>query len=426
MTTLTSLRQTTSRQPPAGQEPQKPRQHIARLRRLGQGLALPIAAMPTAGLLLRLGQDDLLGRLPALRQAAAVLSQAGAAVLDNLPLLFALGVALGLNRSTDIAGRVLGCAISYLILSRAVLALNPLPADRLDTPPARWPYGALLGILGALLAMAVWKLAERRRRPLPPFAVYGIVALVALGAGVLLGLAYPVVDRALSAAASAVADHAVLGGGAFGFLNRILLPLGLHHVPSAIVWYVTGDCGNGVKGDVPCFFTEHDPGAGIFMAGFFPIGMFALPAAALAIWRSALPTQRRRIGAIMLPAAAMSALTGITEPIELAFAYTAPLLYLAHAVLTGASLALVNALDIHAGFLFSAGALDYVFNFPLATRPLLLLPIGLAYAGLYYALFRFAITRFNLRTPGRTPDDEQPGLPMKEPVPPTKEEARLS
>ncbi|MFI1530728.1 PTS transporter subunit EIIC [Streptomyces griseus] len=421
MTLLTTRRRTTPQSNADERSGGRGQRNIARLRRLGQGLALPIAAMPTAGLLLRLGQDDLLGRVDSLHQTAAVLSQAGAAVLDNLPLLFALGVALGTNRSADMAGRVLGCAISYLVLSRTVLALNPLPAGQLDTPPARWPYGALLGILGALLAMALWKLVERRRRPLPPFAVYALIALAALGSGAVLGLAYPVIDRALSAAASAVADHAVVGGGVFGFLNRLLLPLGIHHVPSAIVWYVTGDCGNGVKGDVPCFFTERSPSAGIFLGGFFPVSMFALPAAALAIWRSALPDQRRRVGSVMLPAAAMSALTGITEPIELAFAYTAPVLYLAHAVLTGASLALVNALDIHAGFLFSAGALDYVFNFSLATRPLLLLPIGVAYAALYYALFRFAITRFNLRTPGRTPDDE-PDPPAPEPAPPSKGE----
>ncbi|GLF98063.1 PTS transporter subunit EIIC [Streptomyces yaizuensis] len=409
MTPLTSLLPPA---PPPPQdnhkEPKRHRPYVARLRHLGQGLALPIAAMPTAGLLLRLGQDDLLGRHPGLREPAAVISGAGSAVLDNLPLLFALGIALGLSRSTDVAGRVLGCAIAYLIMSRAVLTLNPLPAGQPDIAPARWPYGALLGILGALLAMAIWKAMDRRRRPLPLLVVYAVIALAALFAGTILGLAYPTVDRALSSAAAAVADHAVAGGGAFGFLNRILLPLGLHHVPSAIVWYITGDCGNGVKGDVPCFFTEHDPDAGIFMTGFFPIAMFALPAAALAIWRSALPSQRPRVAAVMLPAAAMSALTGITEPIELAFAYTAPVLYLAHAVLTGVSLALVNALDIHAGFLFSAGTVDYVFNFPLATRPLLLLPIGMAYGALYYALFRFAITRFNLRTPGRDPDAEQP------------------
>ncbi|MFF8786770.1 PTS transporter subunit EIIC [Streptomyces sp. NPDC015125] len=413
MSRLTTTQQTN--RPDQRHHPESPAA-LHYLRRMGQGLSLPIAAMPAAGLLLRLGQPDMLGHVAGLRQFAAVVSGAGAAVLDYLPLLFALGLALGLSRSADAAGRLLASTVSYLILTRVVLVLNPLPPGKLDTPPARWPYGALLGIIGPLLALAVWKLAERRKRGMPPFAVHALVALTALVAGTLLGMAYPAVDRTLTAVSEAVADHAVLGGGAFGFLNRILLPLGLHQVPAAIVWYVTGDCGNGVKGDVACYLTQHDPHAGIFMGGFFPIAMFALPAAALAIWRSAPPLHRRRVAALMLPAAAMSALTGITEPIELAFAYTAPALYLAHATLTGLSLALVNFLGIHAGFFFSAGAIDYVFNYPLATRPLLLLPIGMIYGVLYYGLFRFTITHFNLRTPGRAPDDELLNLPGKESI----------
>ncbi|MFI6528157.1 PTS transporter subunit EIIC [Streptomyces uncialis] len=375
----------------------------ARLRRMGQGLALPIAAMPAAGLLLRLGQDDLLGRYPALHTTAAVISGAGAAVLDYLPALFAVGIALGLNRAKDVAGPVLACLISYLVLAKVILVLNPLPADQLDAPPARWPYGALAGIVGALLAMAIWKRVTTGRRRIPPFAAYGIVALAAITAGTLLGLAYPTVERALTASAAAVTDHAVLGGGVFGFLNRLLGPIGLHQPLNAVVWYLTGDCGNGIKGDVPCFIQQHDPDAGVFMGGFFPVYMAGLPAAALAMWRSALPEHRRRVGALLLPAAAICSLAGVTEPIELTFAFVAFPLYVVHAVLTGLSLALVNLLDIHTGFVFSAGVIDYVLNYSISHRPLLLLPLALAYGALYYGIFRFAITRFDLRTPGRTP-----------------------
>ncbi|MGW2686278.1 PTS transporter subunit EIIC [Streptomyces sp. NPDC001414] len=386
-----------------GAEPSTGRARFTgRLRRMGQGLALPITAMPAAGLMLRLGQDDLLGRVDGLYRAAAVLSGAGGAVLDYLPVLFAIGVALGLARGKDHAGPVVACVVSYLVLSRAVLVLNPLPADQLGTPPARWPYGALTGIVAALLAMAVWNRVDGRRR-IPPFAAYGIICVAAVTAGSLLGLAYPAVDHALTASTAAVADHPVLGGGIFGFFNRLLLPLGLHQVPNAVVWYVAGDCGNGVRGDIPCFFQQHDPHAGIFMTGFFPVSMAGLPAAAIAMWRSALPENRRRVAGLLLPAAAMSAIAGVTEPIELAFAFTAAPLYLVHAVLTGASLALVNALGIHSGFVFSAGALDYAFNYPISTKPLLLLPISAGYGALYYVLFRFLITRFNLRTPGRIP-----------------------
>ncbi|MCX4783932.1 PTS transporter subunit EIIC [Streptomyces sp. NBC_01264] len=382
--------------------PEDPTTLMARLRRMGQGLALPIAALPAAGLLLRLGQPDLLGRFEALHQIPAVISGAGAAILDYLPALFAVGIALGLNRAKDAAGPVIACLTSYLILARVVLVLNPLPDSQLDTPPARWPYGALAGIIGGLLAMAIWKRVAGRRG-IPAFAAYGIIAVAAILAGSLLGIAYPAVDRALTASAATVADHAVIGGGAFGFLNRLLTPIGLHQPLNAVVWYLTGDCGNGIKGDMPCFIQAHDPDAGVFMGGFFPVSMAGLPAAALAMWRSALPDQRRRVAALLLPAAAISALAGVTEPIELTFAFIAFPLYLVHAVLTGLSLALVNLLDIHAGFVFSAGALDYVFNYSISTRPLLLLPIALAYGAIYYALFRFAIVRFNLRTPGREP-----------------------
>ncbi|MFF1716516.1 PTS transporter subunit EIIC [Streptomyces sp. NPDC058268] len=378
---------------------------VGRLRRVGQGLSLPIAAMPTAGLLLRLGQDDMLGRVSSLHRVAAVLSGAGAAVLDFLPLLFAIGLAFGLNRSKDVASRVLGSVVAYLVLSRVVLVLAP--TDKPDTPPAQQPYGALLGIVGALIAMAMWKAVERMCRQLPPFVVYAMIAAAALAAGVLLGLVYPEVDRALTSAAKKVAENSVIGGGVFGFLNRLLIPLGLQMVPSSVVWYMTGDCGNGVRGDVPCFFNGHSDVAGIFLGGFFPITMFALPAAALAMWRSAPAGARRRQAAVLLlPAAGLCAATGITEPIELTFAYCAPILYAFHAVLTGVSLALVNALGVHAGFIFSAGAVDFILQLPLATRALLLLPIGIAFGAVYYAVFRFAIERFNLPTPGRGADTE--------------------
>ncbi len=374
---------------------------VSRLRRMGQGLALPIAAMPAAGLLLRLGQDDLLGRVERFHTAAAVISGAGSAVLDYLPALFAIGIALGLNRTKDVAGPVLACLISYLVLAKVILVLNPLPTDHLDAPPARWPYGVLAGIIGALLAMWVWKHVAMGRRRTPPFLAYGIVAAAAIIVGSLLGLAYPAVERALTASAAAVSEHAVVGGGVFGFLSRLLGPIGLHQPLNAVVWYLTGDCGGGVKGDVPCFIQKHDPHAGVFMGGFFPVYMAGLPAAALAMWRSALPEHRRRVGALLLPAAAICSLAGVTEPIELTFVFVAFPLYLVHAVLTGISLALVNLLDIHSGFVFSAGAIDYVLNYSISRRPLLLLPLALAYGVLYYGIFRFAITRFNLRTPGR-------------------------
>jgi PTS system N-acetylglucosamine-specific IIC component len=171
-----------------------------------------------------------------------------------------------------------------------------------------------------------------------------------------------------------------------------------------VPWFVVGDyetaTGEVVNGDIARFLAG-DPTAGVFMTGFFPIMMFALPAAALAIYHEAVPGRRTFVGGVMLSGALASFLTGVTEPLEFAFMFVAWPLYLMHAVLTGTSMALVNALGIKDGFGFSAGFIDYLLNFTTATNPLLLVPIGTAYAVVYYLLFRFAIRRFDLATPGR-------------------------
>jgi N-acetylglucosamine PTS system EIICBA or EIICB component len=366
--------------------------------RVGQALALPVAALPAAGFLLRLGQPDLLGRWHVLSTLATVCSAAGGAVLDYLPLAFALGLGLGLPRGRDRTGPVLASVVAYLVLARTVLALCPPPGGQADTAPARWPYGALAGIVGGLLAVAVWRYVDSRR--IPAFAGHALVAVTAAATGWLMSLAWPAVDRALTDFASSAAHHPVIGGGAFGALNRAALPVGLHQVPNTVAWYLTGKCDGGYTGDIPCFL-HGDPRSGIFLGGFFPIAMLALPAAALAMWRSAPPDQRRAAAQILLPAAAMSALFGVTEPLEFAFAFVSVRLFAVHAALTGTSLAVVNALHVHDGFLFSAGLADWLFNFNLATRPLWLLPIGAGYALVYYAVFRLMITRLDLPTPGR-------------------------
>lgn len=383
--------------------------------RLGQSLALPVAALPAAGLLLRAGQPDLLGRWRPLSTLATVCSAAGSGILDNLPLLFALGIGLGLPRGRDRTGPVLACAVAYLVLAHTLLALCPIPAGQPDNVPTRWPYGALGGLIAGLLAVYVWQWVERRR--IPAFAGYALVAVIAAGSGWVLSLAYPAVNRGLTAGASATAHHAVIGGGMFGFLNRILIPVGLHQVPNTVVWWLTGKCRGGVTGDIPCFL-HGDPHSGIYLSGFFPIAMFALPAAALAMWQCAPPDQRRAAAQILLPAAVLSFAFGITEPMEFAFCYIAFRLYFIHAVLTGTSLALVNWLGIRDGFIFSAGCADYLFNWDLATKPLWLLPIGAAYAVVYFLLFRFAIVRYNLPTPGRA--RAGPPLPHPDPNSPTR------
>jgi len=199
----------------------------------------------------------------------------------------------------------------------------------------------------------------------------------------------------------------VLGSGeyglfAYGVLNRVLIVTGLHHIINNIAWLLLGDF-NGVTGDLKRFFAG-DPTAGAFMSGFFPVMMFGLPGACLAMYQTASPARRTAAGGILFSMALTSFLTGVTEPIEFAFMFLAPVLYAIHAVLTGFAMVLMHALGVHLGFGFSAGLFDYVLNFSLSTRPLLLIPVGLGYFALYFFLFRFCILRFDLKTLGREPE----------------------
>lgn len=395
-------------------EPVRRRAGLAGLQRLGRSLMLPIAVLPAAGLLLRLGQDDLLGGVEALKQPAAVLAAAGGALFDHLPMIFALGIAIGWARRSD-GSTALAALVGYLVMDGVFTALSPvLLPGVLDSKgeQATIDFGVLGGIVAGLVAALLWQRFHRTtlptflgffngRRLVPILTAVSMMVIASV-----LSLVYPVFNAGLTGLGNAVGENAVVGGGVFGLVNRLLLPVGLHHIINSVVWFLVGDF-NGVHGDLSRFFAG-DPTAGTFMTGFFPIMMFALPAAAMAIWHEARPERRKVVGGIMVSVALTSFVTGITEPLEYAFVYVAWPLYLIHAVLTGTSLALVNALDIHSGFSFSAGAIDYLLNFGQSTRPLWLIPIGLAYAVVYYVLFRFVIRRWNLRTPGRE-DDEATG-----------------
>ncbi len=389
--------------------PPKERRGLAGLQRLGRSLMLPIAALPAAGLLLRLGQDDLLGRFESLSTVAAVLAAAGGALFDNLPLIFAVGIAIGWAKKAD-GSTALAAVVGYLVLSNVFEALSPvvLGAAPEGEEQELINYGVLGGIVVGLLSAVLWQRFYRIKLP-TYLAFFGgrrfvpiITAVTMLLIAVPMALVYPLFDAGLTALGEAVDANTVVGGFVFGTVNRLLIPLGLHHIINSVVWFVLGEY-EGVNGDLTRFFAG-DPSAGTFMTGFFPIMMFALPAAAIAIWHEAKPSQRKVVGGIMLSTALTAFLTGITEPLEFSFLFVAWPLYVIHALLTGSSMALTNALGIHDGFTFSAGAIDYLLNFGQATRPLLIIPIGLAYAAVYYVLFRFVIRKWNLRTPGREDD----------------------
>lgn len=383
---------------------------LGALQPLGRALMLPIAVLPVAGLLLRLGQPDLLN--------IAFVSAAGDAIFTHLGLLFAVGVATGFARDGNGAAAT-GGLVCYLVAgngAQAFLIVPPatlagVPDALVATVSTAWkaaaiarldvPIGIVSGLVGGTLynRFGALKLPEYLaffggRRSVPILS--GLTGLVF---AVLLGTSYGVISAGVDALSTGVVAAGGWGLFAFGVLNRLLLVTGLHHILNNVAYFVVGDY-HGKTGDLTRFFAG-DPSAGGFMSGFFPVMMFGLPAACLAMYHEAPPDRRKAVGGMLLSLALTSFLTGVTEPIEFSFMFLAPVLYVIHALLTGAAEALMNALGIRLGYGFSAGLFDYVLNYGRATRPLLLLPVGLVWATLYYGLFRFFIRRFDLPTPGR-------------------------
>ena len=394
-----------------------PRLNLAALQKFGRSLMLPIAALPAAALLLRLGQADLLGADGlGWERVAAVIGAAGNALFANLALLFAVGIAIGMAKKAD-GSTALAAVVGYLVFKAVSDAVSPfvLGAPGEGEAQELINYGVLGGIVMGLVSAWLWQRYHRIKLP-PYLAFFGgrrfvpiVTSLAAIVLAVLMGLVYPAFDAGITGLGQWVTENSVIGGFVYGTLNRLLIPLGLHHILNNPPWFVFGSfetaTGEVVRGDI-LRFLNGDPTAGAFMTGFFPIMMFALPAAALAIWHEARPVHKKVVGGIMLSSALTAFLTGVTEPLEFAFMFVAWPLYVIHAVLTGTSLALVNALGIKDGFGFSAGLFDFVLNWNIATNPAWLIPIGLGYAAVYYALFRFVIRRWNLKTPGREDEGE--------------------
>jgi N-acetylglucosamine PTS system EIICBA or EIICB component len=262
-----------------------------------------------------------------------------------------------------------------------------------------------IGILSGLIAGGAYNRFSGIRLPdyLSFFGGRRFVPILSGFAGLALaaavGWGYAPIAAGMDALGHGVVQSGTLGLFAYGVLNRLLIVTGLHHIINNVAWFIIGDY-HGATGDLNRFFAG-DPSAGGFMSGFFPVMMFGLPAACLAMYRSALPERRKAVGGMLTSMALTSFLTGVTEPIEFTFMFLAPMLYVIHAVLTGVAMALMHVLEVHLGFGFSAGLLDYVLNFSKATRPLLLIPVGLIYFALYYGIFRWVIVRFDLKTPGR-------------------------
>jgi len=391
---------------------------IQGLQKVGRSLQLPIAVLPAAGLLLRLGQDDVFGpKGLGWNKVAAVFATAGDAVFSNLPLLFAVGIAIGFAKKAD-GSTALAALVGFLVYKN-VLTAFPISeghiADGKWIKPVYQDPGVLGGIVIGLLAAVLWQKYHRTKlvdwlgffngRRLVPI----IMAFVGTLVGVVMGLAWGPVGSGLTHASDWLTGLGSLGAGIYGVANRLLIPVGMHQFLNTFfqqqVGAFTDASGQVWHGEIPRFF-HGDPTAGQFMTGFFPIMMFGLPAAAIAIAHCARPERRKAVLGMMVSVALTSFITGVTEPIEFSFMFIAPVLYAIHALLTGLSMALTWALGIHDGFSFSAGLIDYGLNWGLATKPWMIIPVGLGFAALYYTLFRFAITRFDLPTPGREPEEE--------------------
>ena len=388
------------------------------LQKVGRSLQLPIAVLPAAGILNRLGQPDVFGD-DGLKwhDVAAAFAGAGGAIFDNLALLFCIGVAIGFAKKSD-GSTALAALVGFLVYKNVLEAFpvhEAVVKAGEDTPAVYNDPGVLGGVLMGLISGVVWQRFHRTKlvdwlgffngRRLVPI----IMAFVGLAVGVLFTLIWGPIGDAITSFGEWMTGLGAAGAGIFGLINRALIPVGMHQFLNTVAWFQLGDfknaSGDVVHGDIARFFAG-DPTAGQFMSGFFPIMMFGLPAAALAIAHCAKPHRRKAVLGMMVSLALTSFVTGITEPIEFSFMFIAPVLYVVHAVLTAVSMAVTWALGVHDGFSFSAGFIDYAINWSLAEKPWLIIPIGLCFAAVYYALFRFLIVRLDIKTPGREPDEE--------------------
>lgn len=353
----------------------------------------PIAVLPIAALLLRFGFGD----IPLINsEVASIMKDAGEAIFSHLDLLFGIGVAYGLAKNSDGAAALAG-AVGVLIAKAVSVGIDK-----------EVNMGVFVGIIMGVIAGVLYNRFHTIK--LPEFlGFFGgkrfvpiVTALSAIVVGVLAGYFWHYAQYGIDAFSNTIIGLKEVGTFIYGFLNRMLIPLGLHHILNSVFWFQLGEYSyfkEGVEvvanGDLHRFFAG-DKSAGVYMSGFYVVMMFGLPAMAYAMYLTTPKKERKRVGALLAGVAFTSFLTGITEPFEFLFLFVAPLLFLLHALLTGLALAMAQLLDIHAGFGFSAGLLDYLINYKLATHPLRIIPLGMLFALLYFSLTYFTIKYFKL------------------------------
>ena len=383
------------------------------LQKIGKSLMLPVAALPVAGILMGIGYWIDPTGWGANNIVAAFLLKAGGALIDNMAILFAIGVGVGMSDDNDGTGGLAGL-VSWLVITTLLSTSTVAMLMGVDVAEVPAAFGKIqnqfIGILSGVIGASCYNKFKNTKLPdaLGFFSGKRCVAimtsLVSLVASLILFFAFPMIYNALVNIGTAIVSAGALGAGIFGFLNRLLIPVGMHHALNSVFWFdVAGinDLGNFWAG------TGTQGVTGIYMTGFFPVMMFGLPAGALAMYHTAKESKKKAAAGILLAAALSSFFTGVTEPLEFAFMFLAPGLYLVHAILTGISMFVCALLPMRAGFNFSAGFVDWFLSFkaPMAESPMLLIAVGLVFAALYYVSFRFMIVKFNLMTPGREEDE---------------------
>ncbi len=386
------------------------------LQKVGRALMVPVATLPAAAILMGVGywlDPEAWGAGNAL---AALLIKSGSAIIDNMSVLFAIGVAYGLSKDKDGSAALTGfvgfLVVTTLCSPAAVAMIQKIPVEQV---PAAFGKinNQFVGILVGILSAEVYNrfshvelpkaLSFFSGRRLVPILVSFLMILVAF----ILMYVWPVIFGGLVSFGEHIQKMGAAGAGIYAFFNRLLIPVGLHHALNSVFWFDVA----GIN-DIPKFLGGAESianGTGIvgitgrYQAGFFPIMMFGLPGAALAIWQCARPENRAKVGSIMLAAAFAAFFTGITEPLEFSFMFVAPVLYVIHAVLTGISVFIAASMHWIAGFGFSAGLVDLALSTrnPLATHWYMLIPQGLVFFVIYYVVFRYTIIKFDLKTPGR-------------------------
>ncbi len=377
--------------------------------RIGRSLMLPVAVLPAAAVLMGIGYWIDPSGWGGDSAMAAFLIKAGSSIIDNMAVLFAVGIALGMSKDKDgsaaLSGLVAFLVVTTLLSTDSVAMLQGIKPEAVN--PAFAKIGnQFIGILSGLIAAEMYNRFSHVQLPqaLAFFSGKRLVpimsAVAMIIASAILFFVWPVIFTALVSFGTAISKLGWVGAGLYGFFNRLLIPTGLHHALNSVFWFdVAGinDIGNFWAGTGTKGIT------GMYQAGFFPVMMFGLPAGAFAMYQAARPEKKKVVASLMIAAGFASFFTGVTEPLEFSFMFVTPALYFVHAVLTGLSLAVAAFFHWTAGFGFSAGLVDFVLSFrlPLANQPYMLILQGLVFAALYYFLFKFLIAKFNLMTPGR-------------------------